>query len=279
MSRKDDAGEPTSWEFASWTGYWEFVVEVRDDRRYVWSPKVQAFLDGVRRTMAPRTFRIEKGQPLYRAQLGLGRDECVAEDGTFYEPIALCAKRMKPRRGRGNQGRANAQGMPVLYLAAEQATAIAEIRPWLGADVSVALLRTTRELRALDLTRGHGESSLPPFDATEGRFVADAENTVRSVWTEIDNAFSRPVSPSDELAEYVPTQILAELFRTEGYDAIVYRSQLAEDGYNVVLFDPDDADVVSGTPFDVKSIKVNAEQSGNTWYRPPKEADAEPAAR
>lgn len=73
------------------------------------------------------------------------------------------------------------------------------------------------------------------------------------------------MSRGDDSTEYVPTQILAELFRDEGYDAIVYRSRFGENGFNVVIFDPADADPLDGTPYEVRKIDVIAEQVGNAW--------------
>ena len=65
---------------------------------------------------------------------------------------------------------------------------------------------------------------------------------------------------TDDPAAYVPTQILAELFRDEGYEAITYRSRFGKKGYNVVIFNLDDADPVDGWPYEVKKIKVAAER-------------------
>ena len=109
---------------------------------------------------------------------------------------------------------------------------------------------------------------MPVFSVKEERFLpVDAEGKEKSVWTDIDNAFSRPVGRMDESTEYVPTQILAELFRDEGYEAIIYRSLFGETGYNVVIFDPADAEPADGTPYEVKKIDVVAEDVGNAWGR------------
>ena len=86
-----------------------------------------------------------------------------------------------------------------------------------------------------------------------------------AVWIDIDNAFSQPVLRSDETAEYVPTQILAELFCDEGYDGLAYRSQFGESGYNIGLFDVGAAEAVSGKPYQVSGIDVNFEEIGNGW--------------
>ena len=96
-----------------------------------------------------------------------------------------------------------------------------------------------------------------------------AEDKARAVWNDIDNAFSLPVTPSDERKEYIPTRILAELFQEAGYDAIVYRSQFGQegrDGYNIAIFNVEDADILNCAPYQVESIEVNFREIGNRWF-------------
>ena len=261
---------PHAVEFASWQSYWAYSKAVRRGRRYIWSTDVQSFLTAVRGTLRNREFRIGKDQPFFRAQVGWEHEATEREDGSIDGPLAFGATRMKPVADRVGDGRANASGISVLYLAVDLETAVAEARPWIGSQVSVSQFRTNRVLRALDLTQQFGKHWMPEFSAREERFLpVDAEGKEKSVWTSIDNAFSRPVSRADESTEYVPTQILAELFRDEGYEAIVYRSLLGERGYNVVIFDPADADPVDGRPYEVKTVRLVAEEVGNAWVRRP----------
>ena len=254
--------------FASWRSYWRYSKTVRRERRYVWPREVQEFLEVVRKTAKKRELVIPKDQPFFRAQVGLEQGVEVKEDGSVEGPFAFGPKRMKPTASHALDYRANAAGIPVLYLAVEIETAIAEVRPWIGSDVSVSQFRTTRELRGLDLTPEFGKHWMPAFSAKDGKLMpVDADGAEKSVWTNIDNAFSRPVSRSDDPADYVPTQILTELFRADGYDAIIYRSQLGEDGHNVVIFDLADADAEDGRPYEVTKIDVGAKETGNPWVR------------
>ncbi|WP_424666568.1 hypothetical protein [Candidatus Binatus sp.] len=41
---------------------------------------------------------------------------------------------------------------------------------------------------------------------------------------------------TDDSADYAPTQIMAELFKTKGFDGVGYRRSLGP-GHNVALFD------------------------------------------
>ena len=253
-------------DFASWNSYWEYSNAVRRRNRYFWPREVRQFLKAVRLTSKKREFLIAKDQPFYRAQVGWDKEE--REDGTPIGPNAYGPKRMKPVASFTTGGRANAAGIPVLYLAMEIETAIAEVRPWIGSPVSVSQFRTTRDLKALDLTQEFGKYRMPPFSAVDERFLqVDVAEREKFVWTNIDNAFSQPLSRTDDPAEYVPTQILTELFRNEGYEAICYRSHLGKNGYNVVIFELADAEPVDGSPYEVTMFKVEAKLAGNRWVR------------
>lgn len=218
----------------------------------------------MRSTSQKREFAIAKNAPFFRAQVGWARGVEEREDGTLEDPVAFGAERMKPVASRTPNGRANAAGIPVLYLAVHKETAIAEVRPWIGSQVSLSQFRTIRELKALNLTEGFGKIRIAGFLAGD---AADADEKEKSVWNHIDNAFSQPVTGTDDPAAYVPTQILAELFRDEGYEAITYRSRFGKNGYNVVIFNLEDADPVDGRPCEVKKIKLTAERVGTAWTR------------
>ena len=62
------------------------------------------------------------------------------------------------------------------------------------------------------------------------------------------------MTAEDNVADYAPTQVLAEAFRGSGYDGIMYRSTLGQ-GVNVAVFDPALARVVSRFMFDVSSVQ------------------------
>ena len=104
--------------------------------------------------------------------------------------------RMKPLDKRAREGRANPKGIAVLYLATNPETAIGEVRPWIRAYVSVSLFSVCRELRVVDCTKQ--QPQCPP---SEQPAIPDAEEIV---WRFINIAFSQPITPDDELADYAP---------------------------------------------------------------------------
>jgi hypothetical protein len=71
-----------------------------------------------------------------------------------------------------------------------------------------------------------------PFDEIE-----------KAIWADINDAFSKPAQRSDDSLDYIPTQILSELFKSNGIDGVAYKSSYGEAGYNIALFDLDAANV------------------------------------
>ena len=256
--------EPEKSVFDSMFSYGQFAEQVRRGRRYVWEKEVQEFLDTVLATLKERDVTLEIGTLLYRAQLGV---RPVEEDneGQPHGPYAFHPERMKPLKYGAIEGRANPSGIPVLYLATSIETAISEVRPWIGSEVSVSQFKIVRDLKIFDLSKGYGKWNSGPIEFFDLR-APDATDKELAVWIDIDNAFSRPVEYSDNTTEYVPTQILAELFRGAGYDGLVYRSHFGEEGYNVALFDTRSAEAINGTPYQVKGMDVKFDQMGDTWH-------------
>ncbi|MBW8000894.1 MAG: RES domain-containing protein [Planctomycetes bacterium] len=249
-------------EFKSWRDFWKFEQATKNQARYVRAPEVEAILETILQTAEKRVDVLTKGQILWRAQLGC-EWEPIYEEGEHIDdrPTPHSPKRMKPLSGRANEGRANPKGIPYLYLATNRDTALAEVRPWIGSSISVGQFKTLRELRLVKCTtdkKGFLFYTKEP----------SAKEREESVWVHIDQAFARPVSPSDDIADYVPTQIIVELFKANNYDGVAYRSSLG-DGYNIVLFDIEMAKLTTCFLFQVKSIDFEFKESANPYFFTP----------
>jgi hypothetical protein len=221
--------------FKSWRSYMQFSYSVKNKSRYVLNKDSNDFLKEIENTCASRLEVIPASSTMWRAQAGhddrpLYQDEIHIDD--FPEPYS--EQRMKPRPNSAAEGRANSKGIPCLYVASTKETAMSEIRPWLGSIVSVATFINERELKIIDFSKHHGKRS--PFHLKEPDDVKKSE----TVWHHIDNAFSEPVTNSDLKSDYAPTQIIAELIKSFGYDGIAFKSSLG-DGHNLALFDLDSA--------------------------------------
>lgn len=233
--------------FRSWRGYWDFARSVSQELRFVRTAETESFLAAVLETSASRQSIIPAGHLFWRAQLGHDW-RSLSTEGDEPIPCAYPRARMKPLPGRASDGRANPRGIPSLYLSTTQEAAIAEVRPWVGSYVSAGQFRTERELTVIDCSRGHKKT---PFYFEE----PEPQARIDAVWTHIDRAFAEPMTRSDDQADYVPTQILAELFKKAGADGVVYKSNFGENGFNIALFDAEAAELVNCGLFEVTGMR------------------------
>lgn len=251
--------ESEDMEFPSYRSYANFSGTVRRQWRYVFHEDVTTFLATLLFTSRERVETIPKASVLWRAQLG---NDCYPEDvggGQIEEmPCPFPPQRMKPLLDRAREGRANPKGIPYLYLATHDKTAVSEVRPWVGVYVSLAQLRTTRELRILNCTTE--DNSLVIYFSEPS-----ADERERAVWRDVDLAFAEPVTRTDDYGEYVPTQIIAEFFRKQGFDGLAYRSSLGP-GHNVVLFDLAGADVINCSLVEIKAVDLRFDQVANPYF-------------
>ena len=257
-------------QFTSVHSYRDFAEQVRNDRRYVWSDNVQRFLDTVLSTRHSRDTVILADTILWRAQLGIKEVAKVDSDGNEIgiQILGHPANRMKPLPDGAIEGRVNPPGIPVLYLSSCAKTAVSEVKPWTGSGVSVAQFRILRDLKAIDLSQGYGESEWKGLTWSNllGKIEPSPDVIEKVTWTRIDKAFSIPITSSENTTEYVPTQILAELFAGSGYEAIIYHSHFVEDGYNIAVFDIEYAAIENCSPYEVKKVTIEFDQVDNTWY-------------
>lgn len=245
-------------KFYSWNAFSNFEKEVKQSRRYIRTQQAEQFLSFIRNTCRLRTRHLSSGRHFWRAQSG--HSWRFVEEINDEIPAAFGPDRMKPLTDSAFEGRANPKGIPVLYLCTNKDAAMSEVRPWLGSMISLARLRITKDLRVVNCM-----SSLkrePHFLLEENQRL-DADEIV---WSGIDQAFTTPITRNDDTGEYVATQILAELFKDEGFDGIAYRSAFGKKSMNLALFDLDCAEVTGGQLFEVTSAKINFRERDNPYW-------------
>lgn len=239
-------------DFASWQSYRKFSQSVTSRWRYTRDEECISFLDAVCSSLGTRIESISTETLLWRAQR-----ECnwkpEFQDGEHVTdvPCPLELERMKPLQGQATEGRANPKGIPYLYVATHKETAIAETRPWIDAEVTVALLEVRQPLKIVNCASKDKNWPIIYFEEP-----SPAEKEAAN-WNAIDAAFSRPVTASDRLADYVPTQILAEEFRRRGFDGLAYHSSLGP-GHNITIFDFNAAEVSALMVCRVCSLAITA---------------------
>jgi len=247
-------------EFQSWWSYRDFERKTKCECRYIFDKSVQEFLNTVLSTSESRYQQFPKGGNLWRAQLGNDWMPIVQEnEHVGDEAIPLSQERMKPIPNMANEGRANPKGISYLYGATDKDTAMAEVRPWLGSKISVGQFKIIKDITLVNCSEGHGKNSVFYFKEPT------AEKKEEAVWSDIDWAFSNPVTPNDSVADYIPTQIIAELFKNNGLDGIAYKSNLGK-GHNIVLFDLNIADIVNCFLYEIDKIDFSFKKTGRTLF-------------
>ena len=236
-----------------------FVRRVRWSHRYTPDAETERFFGALIGKSPNLQEKVPNGFPLWRAQIGHDW-EPIVQDGEHLDdvPAPFKAKRMMPPLHNAKDGRANPKGIRYhLYLATHRYTAMAEVRPWIGALVSVAQFQTTRELNLANVTNDNKRKRI-----YTGEIPDHAIDDI--VLREIDEAFSEPVSLSDDTADYAPTQIIAEIFKANGFDGVAYRSAPG-DGHNIVLFDLSTVAIEHCYLFEVRKVSFTFEEAGRPY--------------
>lgn len=226
-------------EFRSHLQYWDFAGEVARRWRYARPKAVGDFVEAVRATCMGRSEDIPLESCFFRAQNGCDWCPGVVDEGRPETPAPFSVDRMRPQQDRAVEGRVNPKGIPCLYVASAEKIAVSEMRPWIGAYVTIARLRTIRPLKVVNCTGAKRGKRVLLYAKPPSQ-----KELKRVVWDDIDRAFAEPVERTNCFASYASTQVLAEIFREEGFDGVAYRSNFGG-GYNVAFFDLKAAEVVN----------------------------------
>lgn len=245
--------------------YFEFTSLVRHTNRYRFDVRAEKFLDALLSTAETRNLSIPKGTFFWRSQLGKAEPrEAVWEEGIYGDskPFPYPEKRMKPRIGMASEGRANPKGIPYLYLSTDRETAIAECRPWIQSYISAGRFQTTKGLAVINCSSDEFVPLTPPdFFKT----YTSPQTIEKVIWGQINKNFTAPIHRSDHTADYTPTQVIAEYFKSKGFDGIQYKSALG-DGYNIALFDLKAAELTRCYLFRVKKVSYRSEKVKDAFY-------------
>jgi hypothetical protein len=246
-------------QFKSWCDFMSFSHAVKYKSRFVHDKVIHAFLDTLYQTSKLRHRRITTDKCVWRAQLGATTVD-MEQDGVEYtDPAPFPAKRMKPLLNAAHEGRVNPKGIPCLYVANDKETAMSEVRPGVGAELSLAQLVLNREITLIDFSAGHEDVGTPFFFEEP-----TPKKRETAVWKQVEEAFSKPVTSDQATAEYVPTQVIAEFFKKMGFDGVVYKSRLGP-GFNIALFDLSVADVSNCQLYTVKSVEYSFAAEGRGY--------------
>jgi RES domain-containing protein len=191
---------------------------------------------------------------LYRARVGFLSGE--SGGNRPFESADIGA----PPPERAKPSRANAEGEVVLYAADQEATAIAEVRPWRGLLVSVAEVRVTRNLRLVDLSKPPPSSN--PFTDEAPQYEQELEDLLLA----FGEALGQPLRRADDPHDYLPCQRLVQRIRaSRWYDGIRYPSAMAPGGTNVVLFDPPLVRIGASKLVEIREVGIFYDPVEDKW--------------
>lgn len=145
-----------------------------------------------------------------------------------------------PERQR-RPGRMNPAGISCFYGAYDLSTCVAELRPPIGSVVVGAKFELIRPIYVLDTTRF--EAPMKPLSIFSKDYLRRVEQW--SFMNTFAQQIARPISPSDEHLDYIPTQAVAEYFvhhhsfkrdgRPARIEAIIFQSAQSPPDKNIVL--------------------------------------------
>ena len=130
-----------------------------------------------------------------------------------------------------------------------------ETRPWAGSVLTISQLVLLKQVTLVDCT----------LDATFDLDIKTQEQLESNSWYFLNEAFSLPVFQAEDVADYAPTQYIAEAFRAAGYGGIMYTSQVGN-GKNIALFDVHAAEIASRQLRCTKKLSFTFAEVGAVSY-------------
>ncbi|PHQ88618.1 MAG: hypothetical protein COB42_08440 [Sulfurimonas sp.] len=159
----------------------------------------------------------------------------------------------KPPEKFSTAGRANPTGIPYLYTASNIKTAIAEIRPHKGDNVTVATFKTIEPLTLVDLRNPRETISPFKLDIDELNQIFINLNYLCHLGDEL----SKPILPREAHLEYLSSQYLCELIKYSGYDGVIYKSSVG-DGDNYAIFSDDKLEAIETKVYSVDNVEITS---------------------
>lgn len=238
--------------------YYILANELLHGSRFIHSENVLKIFDVISKHMPEKMVVMVPKSILWRSQLG-----CIYSEEGYPQPY--CKTRMFPQELKASEGRANPKGIPCIYLATSRYISIHEVRPWPGKYISLGRFETTHALNLIDFSSGEMNKMYVDFE--KNKLLSD--DSIDSLWAEINNAFSEPVNPSDDNSDYIVTQVIAELVKSNGYEGLIYNSNYSNSGNigkNIVLFDRKAISLLTMDIIEIKNVSFDFQQIDNTIY-------------
>lgn len=209
----------------------EFRQNIKHEHRFINSLPLE--IEALFKEKSKNSKILEKGEIFYRARIGSGdKNVSIPFDANLFDmgmpPLDMV-----------RMGRANPDGIRYLYLANRKETALAEVRPWCGAEVTIGDFELMDNILSMDFSYSSQMSLFKVINS-------DQSETVMSeiaFFNNLSDEMSKPISPNESYLEYIPTQFITEVIKSVGYEGMIFNSSLS-DGLNVVLFSQNRINIV-----------------------------------
>lgn len=175
------------------------------------------------------TLTLHAGQQHFRGRIGVHSRLCKIHPNQTEKAFSYLPFSGKdigsPPILHASEGRLNRTRVSVLYLASNQETAVAELRPHPGHLISTAAFRLERDIVVANFA-----------DQDIRKFLNDKRLEDLRTILSVADILNVPVQPEHRFL-YAATQLIADSVRAEGYDGLMFSSSVAS-GFNLVCFDP-----------------------------------------
>lgn len=145
-----------------------------------------------------------------------------------------------------NLGRAQPNGVSYLYTADQPDTAASEIKPFIGAKITIGTFNPVEKLTLLNITS--------PEIRYEDIFNPGGHNILEQAKFS-QRFFSKPYHESDP-RKYWDTIFVTELIKQTGVDGFIFDSAQKSGGKNFLFFNPSKLKCTGIKKYQVKSISV-----------------------
>jgi hypothetical protein len=145
-------------------------------------------------------------------------------------------------------------GISYIYLAFDKQTAMDEIYENNKKLYALGKFELKEGLNILNLKKDNFDNLAKqytnPFDDSYDSYFHCSIQALTFFIKEIQ----KPISDNDKVLEYLPTQILAEYIRLQGFDGFIFNSSKNNNGVNIVVFENKISNIIDNEIIKVGSI-------------------------
>lgn len=216
----------------------KFVDDIKRNNRFhtnfVNREVLKAFVRCVRKTYVP-------AEVFYRARI------CPNLKGFKKSEMGA------PPAHRVNAGRANPEGVQVLYLSNTEKTTLHEIRAGMYDYVSIGTFRLLKQIEVINLAEIDVVSPFIANSLLDIDYVQYAVN--QDVLRKMRAEIAKPLRRHDSTLDYLPTQYISDFIKSLGFDGIEYTSTMSEEGRNLAVFKESVFHCTKTKVLDIKAIE------------------------